>query len=182
MREPSWSLVPTAKCGLSSVAPCHHNTLSAPPPPRLVGLYWKAVCARATPQKSSIWLAIGAVRPSATILCTKARRESLPPFTRVIRPRSACSSMLGTPLERDCYVSEWCAVAKPRKSWLPSRRTGLRDMVNADPCCPARRLRRCSIGQYRPVTDLDQVLPHTVSSVHPSAANSEARSGASATE
>ena len=42
MREPSWSLVPTAKCGLSSVAPCHHSTLSAPPPPRLVGLYWNA--------------------------------------------------------------------------------------------------------------------------------------------
>ena len=39
MREASWSLVPMAKWGLSSVAPCHQSTLSAPPPPRLVGAY-----------------------------------------------------------------------------------------------------------------------------------------------
>src|SRR5262249_952434 len=50
MRHPSCALVPPAKGGLSSVAPCHHSTLSAPPPPRLVGLYSNLVWARATPQ------------------------------------------------------------------------------------------------------------------------------------
>src|SRR5262249_54673462 len=37
-REPSWSLVPVAKCGFSRVALCHPSTFSAPPPPRFVGL------------------------------------------------------------------------------------------------------------------------------------------------
>src|SRR5437773_1411996 len=48
-----------------------------------------------------MWLAIGAVRPSATIFCTKARRDTLPTFTCAMRPRSACSSMLSTPLQLD---------------------------------------------------------------------------------
>ncbi len=54
MREPSWSLVPTAKCGLSSVAPCHQSVLSGPPPPRFVGLYVIFVWAWATPADDSI--------------------------------------------------------------------------------------------------------------------------------
>ena len=37
IREPSWSLVPVAKCGLSRVGPCHHSSFSAPPPPR----FWR---------------------------------------------------------------------------------------------------------------------------------------------
>src|SRR5882757_694124 len=93
MREPSWSLVPTAKCGLSSVGPCHHSSLSGPPPPRLVGLYSDFVCALATPEYSSIAAASGPVSPTAIILCMKSRRESLPLLTSPIRPRSACSSI-----------------------------------------------------------------------------------------
>ena len=37
--EPSWSLVPTAKCGLSRVTACQYRSFSRPPPPALVGLY-----------------------------------------------------------------------------------------------------------------------------------------------
>ena len=96
MREASCSLVPVAKCGLSNVGPCHQSTLSAPPPPRLVGLYWNfssVAAAAGRPEKVSIWAAIGAVSPSATICCTNDRRESLPFFTSAMRPRSAFSSM-----------------------------------------------------------------------------------------
>src|SRR6185295_11259153 len=133
MREPSWSLVPTAKCGLSSVAPCHHSTLSAPPPPRLVGLYWNAACARGTPQKSSIWLAIGAVRPSATIRERKVRRESLPSFTSSIRPRRLRSSMLSTPLDPEYSTrlhqpEQVCAIRSTRLRQHPGTKLSRRSI------------------------------------------------------
>src|SRR5581483_2898717 len=184
MREPSWSLVPTAKCGLSSVAPCHHSTLRAPPPPRLVGLYSNLLCARATPEKSSIWLAIGAVRPSATILRTKARRDTLPSFTFSIRPRSARSSMLRTPLKADLDRARMRA-RQPAAPFASSR-TGLHGTVNA-PCaaCPANRLSRRNNGQNdlrQPPSRCPAAVPHTVASVHPSSANSLARRGASPAE
>src|SRR5579859_4806501 len=38
MREASKSLVPLLMCGCGSVGPCHHRSLSVPPPPRLVGV------------------------------------------------------------------------------------------------------------------------------------------------
>src|ERR1051326_727971 len=97
MREASWSLVPSAKCGLSKVGPCPHNNLRAPPPPRLVGLYSNRACARATPAKSSIRLASGAVRPKPSILATKLRRDSFPAFTFASRRRNCCSSMAASP-------------------------------------------------------------------------------------
>src|SRR5581483_7264510 len=184
MREPSWSLVPTAKCGLSSVAPCHHSTLRAPPPPRLVGLYSNLLCARATPEKSSIWLAIGAVRPSATILRTKARRDTLPSFTFSIRPRSARSSMLRTPLKADLDRARMRA-RQPAAPFASSR-TGLHGTVNAHcAACPASRLPRRNNGQSRRLGGYRGALlplPHIVASVHPSSANSAARSGASPAE
>src|SRR5712692_3055917 len=65
MREASWSFVPTAKCGLSRVGPCHHSSLRAPPPPRLAGLYSDLVCAAAAPAYANIWLASGAVSPNS---------------------------------------------------------------------------------------------------------------------
>src|SRR6185436_11270379 len=170
MREPSWSLVPTAKCGLSSVAPCHHSTLSAPPPPRLVGLYWKAVCARATPQKSSIWLAIGAVRPSATILCTKARRESLPPFTFVIRPRSACSSMPGTPLRLELVRVRTVRLRQAPAEAGPVKENRFARRGQRGPMLPGKKAAALQHWAIRSAAELGQVVPHTVSSVHPSAA------------
>src|ERR1700730_11245554 len=93
MREPSWSLVPTAKYGLSRVAPCHHSVLSAPPPPRLVGLYTSFDCACATPAEASICAANGAVSPSPTIIWTKPRRLRRPVLTWVISSLSSSSSM-----------------------------------------------------------------------------------------
>ena len=94
MREASWSLVPVAKCGLSSVGACHHRVLSSPPPPRLVGVKAGALgWAWATPAEASIWAARGAVSPSPIIVCTKARRLRRPAFTSPINSVSACSSM-----------------------------------------------------------------------------------------
>src|SRR5689334_24401604 len=51
---------------------------SGPPPPALVGLYsvWAEVCAN--PAWASNRVAKGAVRPSPTIRCTKARRDTRP--------------------------------------------------------------------------------------------------------
>src|SRR5690349_21398398 len=93
MRDASWSLVPTAKCGLSKVGACQNNTLSGPPPPALVGLY-SAVCAAcAKPAWLSNVLARGAVRPRPTILRTKARRDTRPAFTAAISFRKSCSFM-----------------------------------------------------------------------------------------
>src|SRR5262245_53726144 len=91
MREPSWSFVPTAKCGLSKVAACQNSILSGPPPPALVGLYTELAGACARPAWVRSWVANGAVRPRPTILRTKARREVLPTFTRAIRSCSSCS-------------------------------------------------------------------------------------------
>src|SRR5262249_36184056 len=68
---------------------------------------------------------MGAVRPSATILCTKARRDSRPAFTLAISPRSACSSMLGTPQWRTVQPGHPC-----NDLFAPSR-TALRNGVNA---------------------------------------------------
>src|SRR5512145_2222528 len=97
MREPSWSFVPTAKWGLSRVDPCHHRVLSAPPPPRLVGLYVIRLCACATPAEASIWAAMGAVRPSAIMVWTNSRRPRTPAFTWPIMCRSSRSSINGPP-------------------------------------------------------------------------------------
>src|SRR5882762_5693900 len=96
MREASWSFVPTAKCGLSSVGPCHHKSLRAPPPPRLVGLYSDWVCAAATPAYANIWLASGAVSPNSTIFRTNTRRDIFPAFTSATRLRKCRSFMVLT--------------------------------------------------------------------------------------
>src|SRR5574341_2283962 len=93
MREPSWSLVPTAKCGLRSVGDCHQSVFRRPPPPRLVGVNVALGWAWARPAEASIWAARGAVSPSATIVCTKRRRLRLPAFTAPTRTLSSCSSM-----------------------------------------------------------------------------------------
>ena len=80
MREPSWSLVPVAKCGLSSVAPCHHSVFSAaPPPPRLVGRERRRLC-RADPagREHLPGQRRREAEPQAMDLCTNARRESSP--------------------------------------------------------------------------------------------------------
>ncbi len=81
MRQASWSLVPLAKCGFNKVGACHQSVLTSPPPPRLVGLNVHLVWACATPADVSIWAAIGAVRPSPTIIPTKRRRLKVPAFT-----------------------------------------------------------------------------------------------------
>lgn len=65
MRPAIWSLVPLAKCGLSSVGACQSRILSGPPPPALVGLYCSDACAMATSFQARIWLAIGAAMPTA---------------------------------------------------------------------------------------------------------------------
>src|SRR5437764_14167285 len=93
MREPSWSLVPTAKCGLSRVGACQNSIFSGPPPPALVGLYsaWAGVCAR--PAWASKRVAKGAVRPRPTILCTKVRRDTRRALTPATRSRRACAFM-----------------------------------------------------------------------------------------
>src|SRR6202790_3950843 len=81
MREASWSLVPVAKCGLSRVGPCHHKSFSAPPPPRLVGLYGDGLWAMATPPMARSCVAMGAVRPRPIMRAMKARRSIRPSFT-----------------------------------------------------------------------------------------------------
>src|SRR5262252_8494702 len=93
MREPSWSLVPVAKCGLRRVAPCHQRVFSGPPPPRLVGLYAIFVCACATPADASICAAMGAVRPRPIMALTKWRRLIVPARTLAIIDRSSRSSI-----------------------------------------------------------------------------------------
>src|SRR5882672_7657201 len=121
MREASWSFVPTAKCGLSSVGPCHHKSLRAPPPPRLVGLYSDSLCAAATPAYANIWLASGAVSPNSTIVRTKSRRDIFPAFTSATRLRKCPSFMVLTsqlPLEiriargRDVIVKQMLIVLR----------------------------------------------------------------------
>src|SRR6266446_3618049 len=96
MRDPSWSFVPTAKCGLSKVAACQNSILSGPLPPALVGLYsvLAGVCAR--PALARSWVANGAVRPSPTILRAKARRDIRPAFTPAIRSRNLCSCIISS--------------------------------------------------------------------------------------
>src|SRR5437868_3658125 len=96
MREPSWSFVPTAKCGLSKVAACQYSILSGPPPPALVGLYSALDGACANPALARSCVASGAVRPRPIILRTKARRDVRPAFTPAIRSRNACSSILSS--------------------------------------------------------------------------------------
>src|SRR6185503_20888700 len=119
MREPSWSLVPTAKCGLSSVAPCHHRHFSGPPPPRRVGLYVDGDCASATPEYASIWLARGAVRPSPIIFWMKPRRDRRPDFTLPIRRRN-CFSFIGIPPPR-----KWPTTAACYITWVNRRRVAM---------------------------------------------------------
>src|SRR5215468_61581 len=51
----------------------------------------------ATPDKARSWVAIGAVRPTAVILRTKARRDIRPAFTWSKRPRKPRSSMACLP-------------------------------------------------------------------------------------
>src|SRR5438270_1378223 len=91
MREPSWSLVPTAKCGLSKVGACQNSILSGPPPPALVGLYSAPAGVWARPAWASNRVAKGAVRPRPTILCTKVRRDTRPALTAATRSRRSCS-------------------------------------------------------------------------------------------
>src|ERR1700730_13559791 len=90
MREPSWSFVPTAKCGLRTAA-SWQNSILGDPPPALVGLYSALVGACAKPAWARSWVANGAVRPRPTILRTKARRDVRPAFTAVIRICNSCS-------------------------------------------------------------------------------------------
>ena len=95
MRQPSASLVPVAKCGFSSVGPCQNSSLSAPPPPRRVGLYGAGVATVcATPASISSTAAIGAVSPRPTRRVMKLRRGSAPRRTCSIRLRMACSCIM----------------------------------------------------------------------------------------
>src|SRR5215469_15526640 len=91
MRDPSASLAPTARWGLSNVGACQSSAFSVPPPPALVGLYsvWVAACA--TPAWVRSWRAKGAVRPRPAIRRTKARREIPPALTAATSSRSSCS-------------------------------------------------------------------------------------------
>src|SRR5213593_1002319 len=93
MRQASWSLVPLAKWGFSKVGACHQSVLTRPPPPRLVGLNVHLAWASTTPADASIWAAIGAVRPSPTIMRTKRRRLKVPAFTRSTSARNSRSSI-----------------------------------------------------------------------------------------
>src|SRR2546422_10018613 len=121
MREPSCSLVPTAKCGLSTVAPCHHSTFSAPPPPRLLGLYAAGfVWACATPAEASIWPARGAVSPSPTIVWTKRRRLKRPRLTSSISVLSSRSSMETSSSWRDTSTSGAVPVGQVPERGVPA--------------------------------------------------------------
>ena len=188
MREPSWSLVPTAKCGLSSVAPCHHSTLSAPPPPRLVGLYSNFALRTAPRRRSrasgSPSARSGRARPSC------ARRRG----GRACRPSPLRSDLavLARPSRYSSTLDRTCPNGAPSQS--PRRPAPIKENrfarrgQRARAWCRQERLPRRSNGQGECVRSSNQLetfdtsLPHTVSSVHPSAANSEARSGASPTE
>src|SRR5688572_1116426 len=89
------SLVPTAKCGLSSVGPCHMRSLSTPPPPRRVGAYGmrRPPLACATPACIRICPAIGSESPAAPRMRMNRRRESAPCLTLATNDRSSSSSM-----------------------------------------------------------------------------------------
>src|SRR5881397_342173 len=94
MRRPSEFVTPTERCGLRRVGACHQSRRRRPPPPRLVGVKpalfgWPW----ATPVTGSSWAAIGAVRPSATIVCTNERRETRPALTCSSSLRISCSSI-----------------------------------------------------------------------------------------
>src|SRR5262249_29723560 len=146
----SWSLVPVAKCGFSSVAPCHHSTFSGPPPPRFVGLYAGSVdCDCATPQYNSRLPAIGAVMPSDTILNTKSRRASLPSPTASMSLRSSRSFMspsweLGSaPCVRRC---RYRGVELVTRASVPSNsKRGERDVSQLQ-----QRSRDCRAGDVLP--------------------------------
>src|SRR5215831_10813075 len=112
MREPSWSLVPTAKWGLSKVGACQNNVLSVPPPPALVGLYSGGVVACAIPKAANRRVAKGAVRPRPTIRRMKARRGTRPAFTAATRSRKSCSfigekSSAGVTDDKGWQLSTW---------------------------------------------------------------------------
>src|SRR6185369_9130230 len=86
-----------------SVGPCHHSSLSAPPPPRRAGLYLDGVWAWATPDCISSCAAIGAVSPQDAMPRMKSRRASRPSRTLSMRWRSSASFMgphLGTEVPR----------------------------------------------------------------------------------
>ncbi|MET3345622.1 hypothetical protein ABIF52_006003 [Bradyrhizobium japonicum] len=91
MREATWSLVPSAKCGLSKVGACQIRIFSGPPPPALVGLYGKVASAIATSFQSRIWLATGAAIPTAAIVRMNERRDSVPSFTSAMALRISFS-------------------------------------------------------------------------------------------
>src|SRR5215471_3761105 len=120
MREPSWSLVPVAKCGFSSVGDCHQRTFSAPPPPRFVGAYWTFVCAVATPAEVSIWAASGAVTPRPIIMWTKPRRLSAPTRTCSIKARSWPSFMSASSLKVMMVASGLVPVRQPPHVRVPA--------------------------------------------------------------
>src|SRR6267378_4032543 len=94
MRKPSEFVMPTERCGLRRVGACHQSRRRRPPPPRLVGMKpalfgWPW----ATLLTASSWAAIGAVRPSPTIVCTNERRETRPALTCSSSLRISCSSI-----------------------------------------------------------------------------------------
>ena len=63
------------------------------------------------PGMASICAASGAVRPSATIRCTKARRDSRPSFTCAIIPRNLARSS-----QTPCFSLAWifdCLLSRP---------------------------------------------------------------------
>src|SRR5215471_18065703 len=106
MREPSWSFVPTAKCGLSRVGACQNSVLSSPPPPALVGLYWVSPGGCAIPALASRRLANGADRPRPSILPTSARRDARPAFAAAMSSRSSRSFIKNLPSPRN-HVSRY---------------------------------------------------------------------------
>src|SRR6267143_2691228 len=94
MRKPSEFVLPTERCGWRRVGACHQSRRRRPPPPRLVGMKpalfgWPW----ATLLTGSSWAAIGAVRPSPTIVCTNERRETRPALTCSSSLRISCSSI-----------------------------------------------------------------------------------------
>src|SRR5262252_10392655 len=140
MREASWSFVPTAKCALSRVGPCHNKSLRAPPPPRLVGLYSDLVCAAATPEYANIWLASGAVSPSSTIFRTKTRRDIFPALTSAMRLRKCRSFMVLLPVVVPRRYLR-CRISRRHRVWMLAEENGEEHrLFAASPWAPLRRL------------------------------------------
>src|ERR1700681_1413809 len=139
MREPSWSLVPTAKCGLSSVGPCHHNSLSGPPPRRLVGLYSDFVCARAARMAEPR----GRQRPGQPDRQHSLHEVAAREFAALNVPDQTSQCMLvHRPLRMPRLIAP--RVIPDKNATCPSR-TGCRETVNGSPIGAASQLRRIVI-------------------------------------